>query len=217
MRIFSAALILAFVIPTHAQQRTKPRPPVYTVVDGRVSDKRTWISISGNIIDYSGDTVLLEAGTDKIILKHYEFQDGTGGILVAQHTPVETKALKVAPEHWAGSKFSPAGTYETWDCGKPYVPSAADIEAARKQAADKMEADTIALRKKEHEAQLRAFRTVYSGATNGSPSMQYSLALRYLNGQGCETNKDEGIRWLKIASTNGSYEAASKLAALKVP
>ena len=48
-------------------------------------------------------------------------------------------------------------------------------------------------------------------ATNGSSSAEYSLGLRYLNGQGVETNKALAIEWLRKAAAQGNTEASNRL------
>jgi TPR repeat protein len=50
-----------------------------------------------------------------------------------------------------------------------------------------------------------------SEATNGSVSAQCSLGLHYLNGQGCETNKELAVYWLTQAANQGEIEASNKL------
>jgi TPR repeat protein len=38
-----------------------------------------------------------------------------------------------------------------------------------------------------------------------------------LNGQGCETNKEQAIFWLQKSTAQGYMEASNKLSALKSP
>ncbi|MGO9477573.1 MAG: hypothetical protein ACLQAH_08740 [Limisphaerales bacterium] len=38
---------------------------------------------------------------------------------------------------------------------------------------------------------------------------------RYLNGQGCETNREQAIYWLTQAANQGDQEASNKLANLR--
>lgn len=87
-----------------------------------------------------------------------------------------------------------------YDFGTPYTPpprplTPAEI-AAKKAAAQK------------------AFEQIHSQAEAGSASSQYSLGVRYLTGYGCETNREEAVRWLNKAAAQGSIEASNKLASL---
>jgi TPR repeat protein len=63
-------------------------------------------------------------------------------------------------------------------------------------------------------AQSNAVVWLAPQATNGVASAQYSLALHYLNGEGCATNKDLALYWLKQSSAHGNEEATSKLKGL---
>ena len=112
---------------------------------------------------------------------------------------------------------------ELYDCGTILSP---DEERQQEQATrEKMVADAkakadavTALR----EAQRQKSFIINSNevvrlsleATNGSAAAQYSLALHYLDGRGCETNKDLAVHWLKIASDGGYFGASNKLAEL---
>ncbi|HEX4265179.1 MAG TPA: hypothetical protein VH597_12640 [Verrucomicrobiae bacterium] len=63
-------------------------------------------------------------------------------------------------------------------------------------------------------AQSNAVIWLAPEATNGSVSAQYGLALHYLKGQGCETNRDLAIYWLKKCSQQGNEDAVAKLNSL---
>ncbi len=60
-------------------------------------------------------------------------------------------------------------------------------------------------------AQSNAIVWLTRQATNGDVSAQYSLANHYLNGQGCPTNLETAVLWLKKAASAGSIEASNKL------
>lgn len=62
----------------------------------------------------------------------------------------------------------------------------------------------------------KAFASVYNLATNGSPSAQYFLAMKYFRGEGIETNSDLAVKWLKEAANQGSIEASNKLQSLSI-
>ena len=65
------------------------------------------------------------------------------------------------------------------------------------------------------EAQRQSFNTVEKLATNGDASMQYSLGIRYLKGEGCDTNRDQAIYWITKSANQGDLEASNKLVSLQ--
>jgi Sel1 repeat len=102
---------------------------------------------------------------------------------------------------------------------KDIVVKEQDLESSKKSLQDFLDAieavkQKIADKKREQEA--KEFKYVYADATNGMPSMQYNLALRYLKGMGCATNKDLAIEWLKKSAAQGYLEASNKLAVLNL-
>ena len=100
-----------------------------------------------------------------------------------------------------------------WDCGSVYVyvPTPAEIEAQKRAA----EAAAKAKAERQWLMDSNTVRWLNSEATNGSTYAQYDLATYYLNGRGCETNRDLAIYWLKQAASNGDVNASNKLAKLK--
>jgi len=103
---------------------------------------------------------------------------------------------------------------QIYDCGKPYIPpppTPAQIAAAQKAAR------IVALleRQKALEGQTNTVHWLQSQVTNGTASAQYSLGLHYLNGQGCETNREQAIYWITQAANQGDTEASNKLVSLK--
>jgi len=48
-------------------------------------------------------------------------------------------------------------------------------------------------------------------AAEGSPSAQYELGLRYLNGDGLEKNEAEGRKWIEQSAKNDHTQAKKKL------
>ncbi len=82
----------------------------------------------------------------------------------------------------------------------------------------KAKADAVARQKskeKNYQAQANAIRFLQPQATNGDASAQCELGLHYLNGQGCETNQEQGIYWLQKAAAQGDLRASKKLEQLK--
>jgi hypothetical protein len=53
----------------------------------------------------------------------------------------------------------------------------------------------------------RLFEFRKEGATNGLPTSQFSLGKMYLSGDGCETNKELGMIWVRLAAANGNTDA----------
>lgn len=76
-------------------------------------------------------------------------------------------------------------------------------------------AGALADKKRAEQGQVSAVKWLQPQATNGDASAQCSLGIHYLNGQGCETNRELAIYWLKKAADQGSTEASNKLVTLK--
>jgi hypothetical protein len=103
---------------------------------------------------------------------------------------------------------------QIYDCGTPYTPpppTPEQIAAARA----KKELAAKSAEAKAYQAQLNAVHWLQPLATNGSLSAQCSLGTHYLNGQGCETNRELAFYWLKKAADQGDVETSNKLATLK--
>ena len=48
-------------------------------------------------------------------------------------------------------------------------------------------------------------------ATKGMPESQYTLGMRYLNGNGVEQDQAKGKEWLEKAAAQGNFKARDKL------
>jgi TPR repeat protein len=182
---------------------------IFRVVNGRIYNvlaSPDWKIVIGKVNHTEGDLLLL-TGEDtyrdissKRALKNY---GGDGSV----DKQIYTVAIRVGTHNWNDVPL------ELWDCGIPYVappPTPEQIKAA--QEAAKVRA--IADKKKAMEAQANAVRWLQSQATNGDASAQCSLGEHYLAGIGCETNREQGIYWLKQASAQGDIEASNKLSTL---
>jgi len=99
-------------------------------------------------------------------------------------------------------------------CDEPEYVKQAKLEVAAKLKVQQILATSEARQNKEAQ-DLRTFLRLQSQATNGEVWAQSSLGLHYLNGQGCETNRELAIKWLKMAAGNGDMEASNKLERLK--
>jgi TPR repeat protein len=84
-----------------------------------------------------------------------------------------------------------------------------------KAAQDVAQARAIADKKRAMQGQINAVRWLQPQATNGDASAQCSLGMHYLNGQGCETNREQAIYWLQKAAEQGNLEASNKLVSLQ--
>jgi len=113
----------------------------------------------------------------------------------------------VFEEKWSalasGSKSIGGHTLRSLDYGTPSPPPPEFIAAMNAKAA-------MELAKIKH-SQSNAVMWLMPQATNGSSSAQYSLALHYLSGTGCETNANLALFWLEKAASQGSLEASNKL------
>jgi hypothetical protein len=90
---------------------------------------------------------------------------------------------------------------------EPPAPTKEQIEAAKAKA--------ILGKKQVEEGQINAVKWLQSQATNGDAGAQFSLGIHYLNGKGCETNRELAVYWLKESAAQGNIEASNKLSTLK--
>ena len=67
------------------------------------------------------------------------------------------------------------------------------------------------------ETEMRKIEELEHDATKGDSSAQYSLAIHYLHGFGCETNEVLGIFWLSKAAAQGNIDASNDLQAIESP
>lgn len=107
-----------------------------------------------------------------------------------------------------GRNISQAGTTRPatiYDCGTYYEPPPKPLTPEQQAAHDAAK----------QAAAEKTFLLLQKQADEGSTAARYSLGLRYLNGNGCETNRTEAIRWLNLASIGGNLDASNKLASLK--
>lgn len=93
----------------------------------------------------------------------------------------------------------------------------ADIAKAKQNAAIALLDGRTAMKEaKRKSLDEKTFAYLQNQATNGSPSCQFELGLKYLKGQyPAETNKELGLFWIKAAATNDSPEAKDYIANIK--
>jgi hypothetical protein len=208
-------------------------------VDGKTYDIRQsqlWHDISGKITKKLDDGVRLQTYVTKneyaYVAGHGNAQQHVGAysavgigpsrVLVSSEVvPDKTIMLKHYMIGQVGQTVSVRAmmieggdTSELWDYGKLYVlpPLTPEQIKAAQEAAN---ARAIANKKKAEQGQVNAVRWLQPQATNGNASAQCRLGSHYLNGQGCETNREQAIYWLKKAADQGDAEASTVLRRLQ--
>jgi hypothetical protein len=111
---------------------------------------------------------------------------------------------------------------QVYECGMPltepypvvqrYTPL---TEEQKKLLVEKQLAEKKRLAEKEKTTATKTFELLKSDAEAGSPTAQYDLAKRYLEGRGCEVDTNEAIRWLKLSASGGNAAAVKRLDGLK--
>jgi hypothetical protein len=175
----------------------------YASVDGKVYDMRQSGEMKDGDVQYANDVVVvITYGLSDIAIKNYDGKDATAG----RH--ISCCAIRVGTYDWNGVPL------ELWDCGTPYVPKPQTPEqiAAAKEAA-KIASDRA--HQKYLTGETNTVRFLISEVTNGDASAQCDLADHYLNGVGCETNRDLAVYWFTQAANQGDMEASNKLASLQ--
>ena len=61
------------------------------------------------------------------------------------------------------------------------------------------------------EINKRLMASLLNQATNGDAGAQCIMAMHYLKGDCCETNKALAVEWLKISADNGNVDASNEL------
>ena len=88
-------------------------------------------------------------------------------------------------------------------------------EEQKKLLVEKQLAEKKSLAKMGKATDIKTFKLLKSDAEAGSPTAQYDLAKRYLDGRGCVFDTNEAIRWLKLSSSGGNAAAAKRLDEVK--
>ena len=206
----------------------KAHPPEYRVVNGKIYDvTQLYDTISGRkwpqgwswfgngnpgaeVFRVESDGVICNvtfygSHNQYVFVKNLPMK--TGGY--AENQMIQFTAMR------CGTTNTSSGVLEFWDCGIPTNrPPDEEIAAAKAQAAVE-EKKRQKSKEKNYQAQANAIRFLQPQATNGDASAQCELGLHYLNGQGCETNQEQGIYWLQKAAAQGDLRASKKLEQLK--
>jgi len=170
----------------------------------------------GNFL--SGGSTQVKVGEEYIFQKEILLVNyPTGGVAQGQKLRFDAKLI--------GTTNFTGKTIELWDGGIiPKTPEQweqmKEDEAKELAAADQLvENQKIAAQKvadqKIYESQVRAVIWIQSQASNGDAGAQCSLGEHYLSGQGCDTNRQQGVYWLQKASDQGDIEASNLLTNLK--
>lgn len=154
--------------------------------------------------DYSPDS---EQNYDDFFIAHYPYDVVNGQVIPSSY---HLMAWYVGTYTYTtvngGSR-----TIRKLDYGIPSDPAPEFIQ----QQIDAAKAKAILDKQKYEQGQINAVRWLQSQATNGVAYAQCSLGEHYLNGQGCETNRDQAIYWLQKSASQGYIEASNKLATLQ--
>jgi len=180
--------------------------------------------ISGRVLEVTDDGILLNRfSQNNVLLTNY-----SKVVVDNQHINCFAKNVGVYSYQSVSGGIS---TIPKYDCGKPVLPSQEFLEQAinlvrtaiatnpfaiRNQSiVEKQEKAKQKARDENYKAQANAIHVLEPEATNGDASAQCELGMHYLNGQGCETNQEQGIYWLQKAAAQGDLRASKKLEQLK--
>jgi hypothetical protein len=88
----------------------------------------------------------------------------------------------------------------------------AEQEAVRKQFDEKGQREyqrqlALSLRAEQQAEQAKLFKYRLGKATNGYPSSQFDLGLMYLRGEGTESNRQEGLKWIRASASSNNVQA----------
>ncbi len=177
--------------------------------------------VNGQIVNLlaSGQTVFgdVESVEDGVIVLDEPTFGGNGPLRRFAFTNYQGE---VVSHKFVEARVVRAGTYRLgsepivlWDCGVLLSPKEEqqklqEVNYARK-AQQKILDDAAHLRNSI--IQSNAFIHLLPHATNGQVWAQTSLAIRYLKGQGCETNQTQAVYWFQKAAAQGDLEASNYL------
>jgi TPR repeat protein len=178
---------------------------IFRRVDGKIYNFfQSGIHVYGWVQYVDADVVIVQEGNKYQAIKNYNGLPATDG------RQITAFAIRNGVFIWNTKPL------ELWDCGTLLTPAEEKQQQAEFESAQiKYQQERIAATKlKAFIANSNEVVRLSLEATNGSAAAQYSLALHYLDGHGCETNKDLAVHWLKIASDGGYFGASNKLAEL---
>ena len=144
----------------------------------------------------------------KLILKNYRSQTPAtlesdisppiNAIRTGQRTITQSGSAWTTDSANSGSRYSGSGkTVFVYDMGVDYYPPPRVLTPEEQKVEAKKHADQ----------DRKTVQWLLSQATNGSASAECSLGVRYLKGQGVETNAALGRSWLEKAAAQDDTEA----------
>ena len=194
---------------------------VFRKVNGKIYNGLSWGIISGEVDQKENGILILKnevyssvpfVNEWRLTTTYAAIKNYSGSALADQH--VKTVAMPVGTYDMGGSPIA------LFDCGTLPTPEQLrqikDEEAKAQALIEKQKAEAQkAAQAKIYAAQARTIIWLQSQATNGDAGAQCNLGEHYLNGQGCETNREQAIYWLQKAAAQGDIEASNKLANLQ--
>ena len=208
--------------PNAAVRNCVPENP-WRALDGETNYiKLKGVEFCGKVVDVSKDGIRVEGKWGDLFTTSYypsvaEYSD----FYVANYPFTTINDQVIHPEGHEMAWYVGTYTYSTVNGGSRTIPKLdygvpcdPPAELIRQQM-EIARARAIEDKKKAAIGQTNAFHWLQSQATNGDASAQCSLGEHYLNGQGCETNQEQGIYWLQKAAALGDLQASKKLEQLK--
>jgi TPR repeat protein len=194
------------------------KPPQWRVVNGKIYNANQWLDAYG--LQSQGKVIHVEDGglvvgvgymyeSGRFFLKNYVDHSGKG---IAEGDLIWFAAMRTGVTNDAYGE-----TLELSDCGIPTNTPPPEVIAAAQARAVAEAKMRQAAKEKTRQAQVRAFMWLQSQVTNNDASAEFDLGDHYLNGDGCETNRQLAIEWFKKAAAQGSLEASNKLARISKP
>jgi len=175
------------------------------------------VEFYGKIVDITSDGVRIQGAFHRFSRAGDDYE---GDFFVAHFPFVVVDGQDISDQHlmaWYVGTYTyttvmnGSRTIRKLDYGTPCGPAPEFIQ----QQIEAAKAKAIRDKKKNEEVQINTVRWLQSEATNGSASAQYSLGIHYLNGQGCDTNREQAIYWLQKSAAQGNFVASNKLASLQ--
>lgn len=204
-------------------------PDAWRAYDGQTNYiRKDGVEFCGKVLQVQPDGVRVSGDYGTIFTTHYfsriEDSDRNQEFFVAHFPYSAAEDELISPENHYMAYYVGTYTYTTvqgasrtirkLDYGIPcdvpqwFLDKQKELEQAELLA-------EIVKKQKLFIAQSNAVIWLQSQATNGDTSAQCSLGEHYLKGEGCETNREQAIYWLKKAADQGDIEASNKLVNLK--
>jgi hypothetical protein len=204
-----------------AKKNFVPRDP-WRAIDGATNYiKKDGVEFCGKVMDVTKDGARIEGSFGELFETTYAPRVYNYDDFFVANFPFEVVNNQVIPasQHlmaWHVGTY----TYSTVNGGSRTIkkldygiPCEIPPELIKQQI-EAAKARAIADKKRAEQGQVTAVKWLQTQATNGSGSAQCSLGIHYLNGQGCETNRELAIYWPKKAADQGDIEATNILARL---